>query len=334
MAAGGSTRVVLVAFVGNALIAVSKFIAAAFTGSSAMFAEGVHSVVDSGNQLLLLYGMKRATRPADERHPFGYGKEVYFWSFVVAILLFSIGAGVSMVHGYEKILHPHPIESPWVNFVVIGLALIFEGYALSVAVKAVNEARGADSFAKYVKRSKDAPLVVVLLEDTGALLGLAIAGIALAGAVVFDMPVLDGVASVLIGILLASAAIVLAIETKGLLLGEAADPEVQEGIEAIIRTDAGIKSINEILTMHMGPEDIFCALSVDFRDDETSRDVEEAISDLEAKIKTQFPQVKRVFIEAQSVFGHMRALKSSAVAAGATGQSAPSAHPDAAGEPT
>jgi len=318
MAAGGSTRVVLVAFVGNSLIAVSKFVAALFTGSSAMFAEGVHSVVDSGNQLLLLYGMKRGTRPADERHPFGYGKEVYFWSFVVAILLFSIGAGVSMYHGVEKILHPHPIEKPWVNFVVIGLAIIFESYALAAAVKAVNEARGNDSFAMYVKRSKDAPLVVVLLEDTGALLGLAIAGLALLGAVIFDAPVLDGVASLLIGFLLAGAAIILAIETKGLLIGEAAEPAVQEGIKAIIREDNGVKAINEILTMHMGPEDIFCALSVDFKDDETSVDVEEAISELEAKIKAKFPQIKRVFIEAQSVFGHMRALAASAKSTGET----------------
>jgi len=248
--------------------------------------------------------------------PFALWHEV--WGFVVAILLFSIGAGVSLVHGYEKIIHPHPIEKPWVNFVVIGLALIFEGYALSVAVKAVNEARGTDSFMAYVKRSKDAPLVVVLLEDTGALLGLAIAGIALAGAIIFDMPVLDGVASVLIGILLASIAIILAIETKGLLIGEAADPHIQAGIDEIIRSDEGIRAVNEILTMHMGPEDIFCALSVDFRDDETSRDVEEAISELETKIKARFPQVKRVFIEAQSVFGHMRALKASAIAGGTT----------------
>ncbi len=318
MAAGGSTYVVFVAFVGNALIAVSKFVAAFFTGSSAMFAEGIHSLVDSGNQLLLLYGMKRAKRPADDKHPFGYGKEVYFWSFVVAILLFSIGAGVSMVHGYEKILHPHPIEKPWVNFVVIGLAIVFESYALAAAVKAVNAARGKDSFFTYVKRSKDAPLFVVLLEDTGALLGLAIAGLALAGALIFDMPVLDGVASLLIGFLLAGAAIILAIETKGLLIGEAADPEVQQGIEAIIRTDDGISAVNEILTMHMGPEDIFCALSVDFRDDETSRDVEEAISELEAKIKAEYPQVQRVFIEAQSVFGHMRSLAASAAAGGTT----------------
>ena len=316
MAAGGSTRVVLVAFFGNALIAISKLVAAAFTGSSAMFAEGIHSVVDSGNQLLLLYGMKRGTRPADARHPFGYGKEVYFWSFVVAILLFSIGAGVSMYHGVEKILHPHPIESPWVNFVVIGLAIIFESYALYAAVTAVNAARGEDSFATYVKRSKDAPLVVVLLEDTGALIGLAIAGLALAGALIFEAPVLDGVASLLIGILLAGAAIILAIETKGLLIGESAEPRVQQGIENILRNDNGIKAVNEILTMHMGPEDIFCALSVDFKDDETSIDVEEAISELETKIKARFPEIKRVFIEAQSVFGHMRALAASAAAAG------------------
>ena len=314
MAAGQSTRIVVIAFVGNGLIAISKLLAAAFTGSSAMFAEGVHSVVDSGNQLLLLYGMKRSTRPADQRHPFGYGKEVYFWSFVVAILLFSIGAGVSLYHGIEKILHPHPIENPTVNFVVLGLALCFEGYALWAAVKEMNRQRGEETVLHFIKRSKDAPLVVVLLEDTGAMIGLAIAGLALLGALVFDMPVLDGVASLLIGCLLALAAVVLAVETKGLLIGEAAEPEVQAGIEAILANDRRILAINEILTMHMGPEDIFCALSVDFRDDESSIDVESSISDLETMIKARYPQIKRVFIEAQSVFGHMRAL----VAAGDT----------------
>lgn len=307
MAAGGSARVVLIAFAGNALIAVSKMVASAITGSSAMFAEGIHSVVDSGNQLLLLYGMKRSTRPPDERHPFGYGKEVYFWSFVVAILLFSIGAGVSMVHGVEKILHPHPVESPMINFIVIGLALVFEGYALHAAVKEMNARRREESVLAWIRRSKDAPLVVVLLEDAGALLGLAIAGLALLGVLVFDAPVLDGVASVLIGVLLACAAIVLAIETKGLLIGEAADPAVQRGIESILRADRRILEVNEILTMHMGPEDVFCALSVDFRDDESSVDVEASISDLEWTIKGRFPQVKRLFIEAQSVMGHLRA---------------------------
>ena len=307
--ATGSTRVVVVAFIGNGLIAISKLAAAAYTGSSAMFAEGIHSVVDSGNQLLLLFGMKRATRPADRRHPFGYGKEVYFWSFVVAILLFSIGSGVSLYHGIEKMLHPHPIENPTVNFVVIGMALIFEGYALHAAVTEVNRRRGDQSMLRYIRRSKDAPLVVVLLEDAGAMLGLIIAGLALLGVMLLDMPILDGLASVLIGILLGVAAITLAIETKGLLIGEAAEPEVQDGIAELVRADASVLAINEVLTMHMGPEDIFCALSVDFRDDVTSVDVETSISALEARIKESFPQVKRVFIEAQSVRGHLSALE-------------------------
>lgn len=313
MATGDSTRVVVIAFVGNSLIAVSKLVASAITGSSAMFAEGIHSVVDSGNQLLLLYGMKRAVRPADQRHPFGYGKEVYFWSFVVAILLFSIGAGVSFYHGVEKTLHPHPIENPLVNFVVLGLALCFEGYALAAAVKEMNRRRKDESVLSFVRRSKDAPLVVVLLEDAGAMIGLIIATLALLGVLIFDMPVLDGIASMLIGCLLACAAIILAIETKGLLIGEAASPQLQAGIESILANDRRILAINEILTMHMGPEDIFCAFSVDFRDDESSIDVESSISDLEQTIKTRYPQVKRVFIEAQSVFGHMRAAAGASV---------------------
>lgn len=308
MAAGGSTRVVVIAFFGNALIAVCKLTAAAFTGSAAMFAEGVHSVVDSGNQLLLLYGIKRSGKPADARHPFGYGMEIYFWSFVVAILLFSIGAGVSIVEGIEKIRHPHPVTDAYVNFIVLGLALVFEGYALTVAVRAMNDRRGAQSVMSYIRRSKDAPLVVVLLEDAGAMLGLVIATVALAGVLIFDMPVLDGVASLTIGILLALAAVVLAIETKGLLIGEAAAPVVREGVRAIVDADPRIGAVNECLTMHMGPEEVLCALSVDFLDSASSVEVEASISDLEAEIKRTFPEVNRVFIEAQSVSGHARAL--------------------------
>jgi cation diffusion facilitator family transporter len=307
MASAGSTRVVLIAFGGNALIAVSKLTAAAITGSSAMFAEGVHSIVDSGNQLLLLYGIKRSARPADARHPFGYGMEVYFWSFVVAILLFSIGAGVSIYEGISKIQHPHPVESPHINFIVLVLALVFEGFAFYAAFKQMNTQRGSDTVLQYIRRSKDAPLVVVLLEDTGALLGLAVATAALAGALIFDIPALDGIASVIIGLMLAFAALVLFIETKGLLLGEAAAPQVQDGIKDILRANTTIIAINEVLTMHMGPEDVFCALSVDFSDTATSIQVEVVISDLERQIKQAFPEIKRVFIEAQSVLGHARA---------------------------
>lgn len=308
MAAGSSTRVVLIAFIGNALIAVAKLIAAAITGSSAMFAEGVHSIVDSGNQLLLLYGIKRSTKSADERHPFGYGMEIYFWSFVVAILLFSIGAGVSLMEGIEKIQHPHPVASPHINFIVLGLAVIFEGYAFRAAIMEMNRRRGDETVYAYIRRSKDAPLVVVLLEDAGALFGLLIAALALAGALIFDLPALDGIASVVIGLLLAAAAILLSIETKGLLIGEAASPKVQKGIRSIIKQDPSIIAVNEVLTMHLGPNDVFCALSVDFADSASSVDVEASISDLEREIKDSFPQIKRLFIEAQDVLAHARSI--------------------------
>ncbi len=309
MAAADSTRVVIIAFIGNALIAAAKLTAAAITGSAAMFAEGVHSIVDSGNQLLLLYGIRRSRRPPDQRHPFGYGMEVYFWSFVVAILLFSGGAGVSIYEGIDKIGHPHAVDRPYVNFIVLAFALAFEGYAFFAAVREMNRRRreGEGVFA-YIRRSKDAPLVVVLLEDAGALFGLAIAATALAGALIFDAPVLDGVASLTIGLLLAAAAIILSIETKGLLIGEAASPRIQEGIAAILREDTRIIAINEVLTMHMGPEDIFCVLSVDFRDAISSVEVEASITDLERRIKAAYPTVGRVFIEAQSVAGHAEAI--------------------------
>ncbi len=310
MAASSSTRVVMIAFIGNGLIAISKLVAAAITGSSAMFAEGVHSVVDAGNQLLLLYGIKRSARPADERHPFGYGMEIYFWSFVVAILLFSVGAGVSLYEGIEKIRHPHPVASPHINFIVLGLAMVFEGFAFWAAIKEMNRRRlPGETVYAYVRRSKDAPLFVVLLEDAGAMFGLMIAAAALAGVLLLDMPVLDGVASVIIGTLLALAAILLAIETKALLIGEAASPRIQNGVKALVAGDKSIIAVNEVLTMHFGPEDILCTLSVDFADTASSVDVEASISDLERQIKAEFPQIKRLFIEAQSVLEHAKALE-------------------------
>lgn len=312
MASAGSTKVVLIAFGGNALIAVSKLSAAAITGSSAMFAEGVHSVVDSGNQLLLLYGIKRSAKPADTRHPFGYGMEIYFWSFVVAVLLFSIGAGVSIYEGISKIQHPHLVESPYINFIVLGLAMVFEGYAFWAAIKQMNAQRGDNTVLQYIRRSKDAPLVVVLLEDAGALLGLMIAALSLVLVLVLDTPELDGVASLVIGLLLAFAAVVLFIETKGLLIGEAVAPAVRAGINDILQSHAKILAVNEVMTMHMGPEDVFCALSVDFSDDASSVEVEAAISNLEQEIKLAYPEIKRIFIEAQSVLGHANAASSEA----------------------
>lgn len=304
MATGGSNRVIVLAFVGNFLIAISKFVAAAITGASSMFAEGVHSLVDSGNQLLLLFGLKRSRRPADAKHPFGYGMEVYFWSFVVAILLFSIGAGVSIYEGIEKARHPHPVASPHVNYIVLCLAVVFEGYAWHAAYKEINARRGKMGILQYVRRSKDAPLFVVLFEDSAALLGIFVALLGLVGAQVLDMPVLDGYASVAIGCLLALAAVLLAIETKGLLIGEAADPQIVETINEIVSEDEKVLTVNEVLTMHLGPDDILVTLSVDFHDDYSSRDVERSISQIERKTKDRFPQVRRLFIEAQSADQH------------------------------
>ncbi len=307
MAASGSTRVIIIALFGNFAIAISKFAAAAYTGASAMFAEGVHSLVDTGNQALLLYGVKRSSKPADAEHPFGYGKELYFWAFVVAILLFSIGAGVSFYEGVEKIRHPHPVENPLVNYVVLGLAICFEGYAWHAAWTEFNLRRQGEAVFAYVRRSKDAALFTVLFEDTGALLGLFIALGCLIAAQVLDMPVLDGYASVAIGGLLAIAAILLAIETKSLLIGESADPKLRDGARQIVLENDCVLAVNELLTLHLGPDDVLLTLSVDFRDGRTSSDVEEAISAMERKIKETFPEIRRVFIEAQSIAGHRAA---------------------------
>ena len=306
MAAGGSTKVIVIALLGNLAIAISKFTAAAITGAAAMFAEAIHSLVDTGNQALLLYGVKRAEKPADARHPFGYGMEVYFWSFVVAILLFSIGAGVSIFHGIEKIRHPHPVENPMVNYVVLVLAMAFEGYAWWAAYKEMNRRRRpGEGVLQYVRRSKDAPLFTVLFEDTGAMLGLMVAFIGLLLAQALDWPALDGWASVAIGVLLAIAAITLAIETKALLIGEAADPELVRGVEDLAASDNRIQAVNEVLTMHLGPSDVLATISLDFVDNRTSQDVEASITELERAIKEKFPEVRRVFIEAQSWRAHL-----------------------------
>ena len=319
MAADGSTKVILIALAGNFAIAVTKFAAAAFTGASAMFAEGVHSLVDTGNQALLLLGTRRARRPADRHHPFGYGKELYFWSFVVAILLFSIGAGVSLWEGATKLSEPHPVENPLVAFAVLLIAMGFEGYAFRAALREANARRGTRGLFAWVRDSKDSALFTILFEDAGALLGLAVAFAMLAGAVLLDMPELDAWASIVIGCLLAIAAVILAVETKGLLVGEAADPEVEAFLRETACADDRILGVNEALTLHFGPEDVLATLSLDFRDGVDSAEVEAAVSALELRIKTERPEIKRVFIEAQSFAGHRRAAAAASGAEGAPG---------------
>lgn len=304
MSADGSKKVVIAALVGNGLIAITKFGAATVTGSSAMFSEAIHSVVDTSNQALILYGMGRSKRPADEAHPFGYGMELYFWTFVVAVLLFAVGAGVSMYEGVMKIMNPHEIENAFINYIVLGLAFIFESVAWWMAFKEFQSRRGQLGIIAALRDSKDPAVITVLLEDTAATLGLLVAFLGIYLGQTLNLPVLDGVASVVIGIILASVSLFLAVECKGLLVGESAKSPVVRGIRALADARDGIVGVNELRTMHLGPEDLLVNISVDFADGLTSSDVEAEISELEREIKMSYPEAKRVFIEAQSLAGH------------------------------
>jgi cation diffusion facilitator family transporter len=298
--AGGSTKVVVAALVGNALIAVTKFAAAAATGSSAMFAEAVHSVVDTGNQGLLLFGLGRAARPADARHPFGYGKEIYFWAFVVAILLFGLGSGIAFYEGVQKLRAPHPIDNAGWNYVVLALAMVFEAAAWLIAWREFNRVRGDVPVLLAVRQSKDPALFTVLFVDSAAMLGLVVAFVGIFAADRLGWMWADGVATLVIGGILALAALLLAIETKSLLIGEAAASDLVEDIIGLAGQASFVDGVNEVRTMHFGPMDVLVNISVDARDQMPAGLVERGISALEDEIKQRFPEVSRVFIEIQS----------------------------------
>ena len=306
MSSPSSIKAILAAFAGNSLIAVTKFIAASYTGSSAMFSEGVHSVVDSGNQLLLLYGLRRSKKPADSKHPFGYGKEMYFWSFVVAILIFGLGAGICFYEGIHKISSPQPVTNPIINYFVLVIAIAIEAWTCWVAATEFKKSKGDYGWVEAIHISKDPALFTVLFEDTAALLGLLVALIALALSEYLNLPVLDAVASIIISIILAVTAGLLAFECKGLLTGEGASEQVITGINQIIDDCPGIMHVNEVLTLHLGPQDVLLTISLDFEDNLSSGDVEEAISALESRIKGMFPEIRRVFIEAQGWGAHRK----------------------------
>jgi len=292
--------VIYAALAGNALIAFMKFIAAFITGSSAMFSEGIHSVVDTGNQMLLLYGLKQAKKPADDRFPFGHGKEIYFWSFVVAIMIFAVGAGVSIYEGIHRLLNPTPLENIMVIYIVLSLAMIFEGAAWFFALKEFKQAKGKWGYIEAVQRSKDPSIFVVLFEDTAAMLGLLVALLATILTQVTGNLYFDGIASIIIGFILAVTAMWLAFETKGLLIGESANMHVVKGIKKITRTYDKIEHVNEVLTVHMGPEFILVNISVEFRDEATATEIEDTVSQLDAEIKNAYENVKRIFIEGEA----------------------------------
>jgi cation diffusion facilitator family transporter len=296
----GSKKVIYAALAGNFLIAATKFAAALLTGSSAMLSEGVHSLVDTGNGGLLLYGMHRAARPPDEAHPLGHGRELYFWSFIVALLVFALGAGISFYEGVIHILDPEPVQNPTVNYVVLALSFLFESGSWWVALKEFRRIKGRLGYFAAVRQSKDPSVFTVLFEDSAALLGLAIAFAGIFAAQALDMPELDGVASIGISLILGSTAVLLARESKGLLMGEPALPEVQAAVLAIAQADPSVQKANGILTVHLGPTEIVAALSLEFEDRLTAPEIEACIERMEEKLRSAKPQISALFVKPQT----------------------------------
>ena len=297
MAETRSGKVLWIALAANVGVAIAKFVAAGITGSSAMLTEGVHSLVDSVNQLLLLYGEKRARKPPDERHPVGYGRELYFWSFVVAILVFALGAGVSVYEGVIHILEPQEAVSPLVAYIVLAVAFALEGWSLWAAYKPFNRSRGQLSWWTALRQTKDASTIVVLLENGAALAGIVVAAVGLGFSLVTDNPVYDGVASILIGLILAAVAAFLARESKGLLIGEAASHETIAAIRAAIERRPEVCGIGTIVTVQLAPNIVFAAADVDFADDIQAGDIERLIAEVERRLNASTPDVRSLYIK-------------------------------------
>lgn len=307
MAAKGNKTVIYAALGANAAIAVTKFVASALTGSSAMFAEAIHSLVDTGNQGLLLFGLRQAKRPASPEHPFGHGKDLYFYAFMVAIIIFGAGAGFAAFEGIEKLLHPGEVQASWINYAVLGVAFLFELFAWSMALKEFNKIRGNRGMLETVRRSKDPTLFTVLFEDTAAMVGLVVAFFGVLATNLTGDPVYDALATLAISAVLAITAVFLAIETKGLLVGEAADPTLVAELRALVAADPAVDSVNELLTMHFGPNEILVTVSADFKNDLTAEEVEDAVAALDTRIKAAVPDVRRLFVQAMDRVDHRRA---------------------------
>lgn len=301
-----SKTAIYAAIVGNMAVAVTKFVAAATTGSSAMLTEGVHSLVDTGNGILLLVGVRVSKRPADPSHPFGYGKEIYFYTLLVSVLIFGLGGGVSIYEGILHILEPKPVGDPTINYIVIALAVVFEAIAAAVALKAFLAVKGQAPFWRTIRSSKDPTTFAVLFEDSAALAGLGVAALGIFLADWLQMPALDGAASVTIGLVLCGTATLLLRESKGLLLGEAATPEVVAAVERIVAADPAVDGIGRLLTMHVGPEDILLNLDVTFRKDLAAGEIAAAVDRLEEAIREKDQRIRRIFIEGRSVAAAVR----------------------------
>ena len=291
-----STRTLVIAFVANLGIAAAKFVAAGITGSSAMLTEGVHSVVDSTNQLLLMWGRRQAKKPPDKYHPLGYGPELYFWSFVVAVLVFALGAGVSIYEGIIHIANPEEAVSPTVAYIVLAIAFLLEGWSTREAFNEFKAAKGKLGWYEAIRRSKDPPSFIVLLENGAAMAGIVAAAIGVLLAQLTGDPFYDGAASVVIGVILGLTAFLLAYESKGLLIGEAADPELVRELRELACGKDGIVGVGHVLTVHFSPDQIAAMMDVDFRDTISAGDVERIVREVEDEAHRQWPQLMQLFI--------------------------------------
>ena len=302
MASGSSKKVVYAAIAANVGIAAAKYIAALFTGSSAMLAEAFHSTVDSGNELLLLVGMKRSARPPDRVHPFGHGKEVYFWSLLVAILIFGIGGGFSVYEGIQRIIHHEPTSDPKWNYVVLAVSWILESYSWWISKKElVAGLKPGESIWRLIERSKDPTIFTVFIEDSAALAGIAIAFLGILLAQISGNPIYDAAASILIGLLLAAVALVLAAESRKLLVGETANLDQIARVRDIITAEPAVEGVGDLLTMQLGPDQVLLNVAIKFRRGLNVQKLESTIENLERRIRAQEPSIRRIFIEAESL---------------------------------
>jgi cation diffusion facilitator family transporter len=299
--ASESKTAIAVAILGNIAIAVTKFVAAFMTGSSAMVSEGIHSFVDTGNGALMLLGLRQSQKPPDADHPFGYGKELYFWSLIVSFGIFAVGCGMSVYEGLTHLLHPEPIINPFWNYAVLGFAFLFEGISWLFGWRVFRMAKGRRGILQAIHESKDPSTFLVFLEDSAALVGLVIASVGIVLGRLWNNPYMDGLASVLIGLLLGVISIFLARESKGLLIGEGVDKETLNNIRRLVEADTDVDHVHRVLTMYFGPQEVLLTLEVKFRDELSAVGVREAVARLHKTVRREHPQINRVFFGSESL---------------------------------
>ncbi len=306
-----SKTTIFAAIAGNLAIATMKFVAAGITGSSAMLSEGIHSLVDTGNGGLLLLGVYKSKQPADASHPFGYGKELYFWCLIVAVLIFGVGGGISVYEGIVHLLHPAPLEDPTWSYFVLGLAVVFEGIVFIIAFRAFQKLKGEhENYWQAIRKSKDPTTFTVLFEDAAALTGLVVAFFGIFLAHYFGNPYFDGAASIIIGVILCSVASLLVYESKGLLIGEGADPETLKSIQELAESETGVKKVINPLTMYFGPHTILLTVDIEFDKKLSAAEVEKTVDRLEKNIRRQYPDIKHIYIEAGAISSGVRMAES------------------------